>query len=100
MYDNYENNDMLSLVLKIVGLIVLVVIIVSFSQSCSRSESNMVQIKNGYCYEEDTKIIYLESETGRYGTGTSYSAYYSENGNLCKYNETSGEWIEVKEELK
>jgi hypothetical protein len=95
---NYKDGDISSAILKIVGLIILLIMIVYYSQTCSRSEHNMIQIKSGYCYEEDTKIIYLESETSRYGLETSYSAYYSENGNLCKYDETSGEWIEIKED--
>lgn len=92
----YNRSDsVFSLVLKLVGIFLLLCLITYGSQSCSRSEHNMIKIKSGYCYEEDTKIIYLESESGRYGTETVYTPYYSKSGGLFRYDETNGEWIEI-----
>ena len=97
MYNSYENESTQTLVFKIVGLLALVIAIAFLTQSCNRNMQNMTQIKDGYCYENDTKIIYMESESGRYGLSLTYTPYYSENGNLYKYDEIDVEWIEIKE---
>ena len=78
----------------IVGLIILLSLH-SCSVNESRSERNMIPISEGYCYDQNTKIIYIESYTGRHGDKTSYSAYYDENGRLCKYDVQTGEWISI-----
>ena len=100
MYDNYgysSNSDSTGMcILKIIGGLILCYMLVSCSQSCSRSEANMVMIESPYCYEADTKIIYLETEAGRYGIKTTYTPYYDENGNLCRYNVSTGEWIPLE----
>lgn len=95
----YSNNDDStgSLILKIVGCVILILIISAGSRSCSRSNSDMIYIQNGYCYDENTKIVYKESVVGRYDDDTTYTVYYNENGNVCKYNETNGEWTEVSD---
>lgn len=94
---NYSNSDdsLGSIILKLIGCIILIIIISASSRACSRSDSNMVFIKDGYCYDADTKIIYKESIVGRYDDDTTYTIYYNENGNVCKYNEDTGKWIEV-----
>lgn len=63
--------------------------------SSEREKSNMIWIKEGYCYDADTKIIYREAivDGGRYGNDTpTYSPYINENGNYCKYK--NGKWVE------
>lgn len=63
--------------------------------SSAREDANMVYIKEGYCYDADTKIIHRETITGRskysYDT-TIYTPYVNENGNYCKYER--GKWVE------
>nr|WP_291234817.1 hypothetical protein [Frisingicoccus sp.] len=88
-------------ILKIIGLVIMFILICNFNMSCSRSDSrserNMVYIQEGYCYDQYTKIIYIETYTGYYSTETSYSPYYDQDGNLCKYDESTGEWMPIKE---
>lgn len=55
----------------------------------------MIYLSEGYCYHEDTHIIYIESEVGRYGDITSYAIYYDENGKVNKYDPDTGKWIPV-----
>ena len=90
----YKNSDG-ELILKFIACIIIMCILTSCCQSCSRSKRNMVYISDGYCYDQDTQIIYIESYTGRYGYDTSYTAYYNKNGNLCKYDLQTGEWVEL-----
>ena len=40
-------------------------------------------------------IVILKSYTGKYGTNTVYTVYYDENGNICKYDVETGNWIPV-----
>lgn len=92
-----ENDDGIGkLILEFIALIVVICIFTSCSQSCSRSDRNMVYISEGYCYDQDTQIIYIESYTGRYGMDTSYTPYYNTSGELCKYSVETGEWIPVE----
>lgn len=82
--------------LSLVAMFILILILTAGMKSCSRSESHMIYLSDGYTYHEDTKIIYIESESGRYGTKTSYAVYYDENGKVNKYDELTGEWIPVE----
>ena len=91
----YKDDSLGKCILQIIGLVILICLIASFSRSCSRSDRNMVYIKEGYCYDYDTQIIYIESYTGRYGNGTSYTPYYNSDGDLCKYDLETGEWIPI-----
>jgi hypothetical protein len=93
----YSNNDDSTgkLVLEIIGLVLLIIFISACSRACSRSSSDMIYIQSGYCYDENTKIIYKEIIVGRYDSDTTYTIYYDENGNICKYNDVTGEWDEV-----
>lgn len=88
-------------ILKGIGTIILLLILMFFIHSCSVSDSrndrNMVYIEEGYCYDQDTNIIYIESYSGRYGMDTTYSPYYNSNGDLCKYNVVTGEWIPIED---
>lgn len=81
---------------KIIGCVILILLITSSSRSCSRSERNMVSIKEGYCYDYDTQIIYIESYTGRYGLETTYTPYYNFDGDLCRYDLETGNWIPIE----
>lgn len=73
--------------------IVLLAILTFGMKSCSRSEAHMIYLSDGYAYHEESHIIYIESETGRYGTRTSYAVYYDENGKKNKYDPETDEWI-------
>lgn len=91
-----ENDDGIGkLILEFIALIIVICIFTSCSRSCSRSGRNMVYISEGYCYDQNTQIIYIESYTGRHGDLTSYATYYNENGNLCRYDLGTGDWIEL-----
>lgn len=91
-----ENDGIGKLILEFIALIIVICIFTSCCQSCSRNERNMVYISEGYCYDQNTQIIYIESYTGRYGTDTSYNPYYNENGALCKYDIQTGKWIPIE----
>mgnify|MGYP006981794845 CR=1 FL=1 len=94
----YSNNDGIwSDVIKIIILLVLTLFLISISQSCSRQENNMVNICEGYSYDADTYIIYREMESGRYGTRLVYTPYYDKNGNLCRYDTKTFQWVPIKE---
>ena len=84
-----------STILKLLVCFLLIIILTFGSRACSRSDRNMVFIKDGYCYDRDTHIIYIESYTGRYGDDTAYTPYYDANGDLCKYNISTGEWVPI-----
>lgn len=94
-YYNYNKNSGMGTIGYCIALLVLLFVISGISKSCSRSYSNMIYISDGYCYHEDTYIIYIESLTGRYDNDTTYAPYYDENGNMAKYNPATGEWIPV-----
>ena len=77
------------------GLIVLLVIFLILTgvfKSCSRSDAHMVYLSDGYCYHEESHIIYIESTVGRHGTRTTYTPYYDSDGNKARYNVETGEW--------
>lgn len=97
MYNNYnsDNSGIGWHIALLIGAIILLFIIQSCSVSSSRSIRNMEPIKKGYCYDMGTGIIYIESYSGRYGTETTYTAYYDENGDMCKYDQSSGEWVPI-----
>lgn len=57
MKDNRLKNDIIMLVI----LIICLVVFVQCSVEDSRSDRNMVYIEEGYCYDKNTKIIYIES---------------------------------------
>ena len=99
MYDT-KDEGLFSIVLKIAGCLFAMFLIASMGRACSRNNHNMVGIENGYAYDINTKIIYIESYSGRWGTETTYSPYYSPDGNLYKYDLTSGKWIPINEEVK
>ena len=82
-------------ILQVAGFLLAIAIISSCGKSCSRSDSNMVYIREGFVYHEDSKIIYVESETGRYGMETSYTPYYDSNGSMCTYDIRTGEFIPI-----
>ena len=94
MYNH--NDDGGSTIFKLFGCFLLIVSLTFGSRACSRSDKNMVLIKDGYCYDRDTHIIYIESYTGQYGTDTTHTPYYDTNGSLCKYNIQTGEWVPIE----
>lgn len=85
------------LLVSFILLIILVVSIYSCNTNSDRDKYGMVLIEDGYCYNENTKIIYNEYINGRDGR-TSYSVYLSENGNPYKYNTNTGKWEEIIKE--
>ncbi len=86
------------------GYIALIIVICIGMSCCNnahveseREDANMVYIKEGYCYDANTKIIYRETiiDRGKYGYDTpTYYPYINENGNYCKYE--NGKWVEFK----
>lgn len=86
---------------KSIVYFILAIIIVLSIKSCNtnsdREKYDMIPIEEGYCYNENTNIIYIEYTDERYGR-TSYSVYLSENGNPYKYNTNTGKWEEMIKE--
>ena len=97
MRNTYSSNNTswTAFIVEMILVIAFILIVNSCSISNSRNEKNMVVIKDGYCYDRDTKIIYIESYAGKYGNNTVYTIYYDENGNICKYDVQTGNWIPV-----
>ena len=102
-YSYYSSNDssLGSLVAELFGYIALILVICLLFTCCNsnhisseREDANMVYIEEGYCYNADTKIIYIENiiDGGRHYDSLVYSPYINENGNYCKYEK--GQWIE------
>lgn len=91
----FDYDDFIS-VAKIIGLFALVILISLCSVMWHREQSGMIKINGQYCYEEDSKIIYIESVSySRYGDKTSYTPYYDENGKLNRYDVETRKWIPV-----
>lgn len=84
--------------LKVVAWIIAIVIMIACFQSWERNRRDMIYISDGYCYKEDTQIIYEEYFTGRMGADAVYTPYYDENGKLCKYDLGTGDWIPIEKE--
>lgn len=100
MYSRYSRKDSNGdIAISIIALIVCFILYFSIS-SCSvndsRSKRNMTPIKDGYVYDTNTKIIYIESFTGRYHDETVYTNYYDENGDMCRY--LNGKWVPIRKE--
>lgn len=86
------------LIQTVLAIIVSTLIIgqlMSCSQENSRSIRNMSYISEGFCYDKDTRIVYIESYS-RHGFDTIYTPYYDKNGNLCRYEIGSEEWIPIE----
>lgn len=97
----YKQDTSYELLLSIIGLIAIIVLI-SMASSChlsaNRSEHNMTVIEDGYCYDNNTHIIYIESITGRLQDMPVYTIYVNENGNYCLYEPETNKWIELKDD--
>lgn len=93
--DDDKNSGNIAFAIKMILLFILVVYVLTVSQSCDRDKHNMKVIKDGYCYEEDTFIIYIEEDSGR-NYNFIYVPYYNSDGNLCKYDVETGEWIGIE----
>lgn len=95
----YHSDDRCGSIFLSILLIVVMLMIGSCSNdvhiSSERAEANMVYIKEGYCYDADTKIIYRETIVDGYSMShdtPTWSPYINENGNYCKYE--YGKWVE------
>ena len=97
-YNDYPDYSWGSILLSLILCIVLLMV-----SSCSndshisseREDANMVYIREGYCYDSNTKIIYRETIVDGYGMSNdtpTWSPYINENGNYCKYE--YGKWVE------
>ena len=62
-------------VIILVCIVIILTVGTSMTKDKSRTDHNMIVIRDGYCYEADTHIVYLESESGRYGDTYVYTAY-------------------------
>lgn len=102
-----EWKEKIALATFVVAILMVAVVIASgykpeagkqnYTENC-----NMISLPNskGLYYREETKIVYIIFNEVGAGSGYGYMApYYSENGNLCKYE--NGKLIEIiKEENK
>lgn len=81
--------------LFIIGLVLLGLMVgwccltQSIIKDC-RKNHNMILIKDGYCYDKNTHIIYIESCTE---DRTMYCPYYNTDGVVCKYKVDTKEWV-------
>ena len=98
-YSSRSNSDILPIWLCIILIIVCLLVSSACNDSSiqsSREKQNMIPIEEGFAYDAETKIIYREYISGRskysYDT-TSYTPYFSENGNYYQYIER--EWAEM-----
>lgn len=96
MYSRSHNDSIAYNIIWVIVVLVLCFMIRSCSINESRSTRSMTSIKEGYVYDTNTKIIYIESFTGRYSMDASYTAYYDENGNMCRY--LDGKWVPIRKE--
>ena len=59
--------------------------------------SNLIHIKGNLYYYAETKIIYIIFNEYQGYKGYGYmSPYYSSDGNLCKFDERTNSFIEIK----
>lgn len=98
-YSSYSNDSFWGTIFAYIALIVVLCIGMSCCNSAhiesEREDANMVYIKEGYCYDADTKIIYRETiiDGYKYSYDTpTYTPYINANGNYCKYE--NGKWVE------
>ena len=56
-------------------------------------DSNLIYIKDDLYYYKKTKVVYIIFNKG---VGICLSPYYSSNGNLCKFDEETNSFIEIK----
>ena len=98
-YNSYDSEHGCGSILLCILLFIVLCLVTSCCDdahvSSERDNANMVYIREGYCYDADTKIIYRESiiDGGRYSYDAPvYSPYINENGNYCKYE--YGKWVE------
>lgn len=96
----YSSDTSWGTIFGYIALIIVMCIIMSCCNSAhvssKREDANMIYIEEGYCYDADTKIIYIETIIGqsKYSYDTPvYSPYINENGNYCKYE--NGKWVEL-----
>lgn len=83
---------------KIVSAIIFIIFIIFIFvlQDSMQSSNNMKDTNRpGYVYNIDSKIIYCKIKSAY---STSYTVYYNENGNLCKYDLNTGEFKEIIKE--
>lgn len=99
MYNKYSSDKSWGAV--IVWGIVLIILFLAFRWSetshiaSAREDANMVFIQEGYCYDVDTSIIYIETMIQKYNMHDTpiYRPYINERGNYCKY--VNGAWVEL-----
>lgn len=82
---------------KIIAEIIIIWLIASLlsklSLQGSRSKADMVKFDDGYCYHEESHIIYIEQV--KYGANYTYTPYYDKNGKMNVYDVATGEWIPI-----
>lgn len=62
------------------------------------NNANLVNIKNELYYYVDTGIVYIVFNEASGYKGYGYmSPYYSENGNLCRYDVNTNSIVEIKD---
>lgn len=98
MYNKNADLELTFSIIGLIGLIVFICMVSSCTLSSNRSEHNMTVIEDGYCYDNNTHIIYIESITGRYQDMPVYTIYINENGNYCMYEPDTNKWIELRDD--
>lgn len=91
-----KGTGFIGLIICLVILFFIIPLMDSESIRDNREKNNMILLEENYCYEKNTRIIYIENEISRtkYSSATTtYTPYINENGNFCKY--INGEWVEV-----
>ena len=98
-YSNYDSEYNFGMILLSILLIIVCFAISSCSNDAhivaEREKANMIYIREGYCYDADTKIIHRETIIDGYKMSNDTPTWYpyiNENGNYCKYE--SGKWVE------
>lgn len=95
-YGDCNSYEIWKYILIIIALIFLLCVMNSCSISEDREKQNMVTIDNTYVYDKDTLIVYREEIVSGYRTSShaTYSVYYNENGNKCRY--IAGQFVEIQ----
>ena len=97
-YNDHDDHSGCSSIAGLIVLIILVFMLDSFLDSLhvsnERRDAGMIYFADGYCYDDDTKIIYREMIVqSRLGDSPMYTPYITQDGNYCRYE--NGAWIAV-----
>lgn len=84
---------------QIVFSIIIIIFLVLFGFSCSRSSNGMAKTNvNNLCYDVSSHIVYREEIVGGKSLNYHYEPYYNENGNMMTYDPMLQEFTEIIKE--